>query len=554
MSDATPSAVPPAAAPPSVRCEAPGVPRAARALAWGNGILLAALALAFTWYLWPQWLRNPDLSHGLLMPVVFLLLLGVGRRTGPPRFPRAGIGTVAATALPAIAALVGLGAAGLFAISLGWSHSVVQFTLAAAFAAALLAALAAFSADPVRVVPVNWAILAAIGLWLLAAPMPPGTYSRLTLELQGWVTGRVLGALHLLGIAARQQGNVIELAGATVGVEEACSGIRSLLACLFAALFLSGFLVRRPAGRVVLLVLAAPLAIAMNVVRSLALTLLANAGVEIRGGWHDVTGYAVLVVTAALLTGLALALEPARARAPGGRTSPPVGRPGSRSAALAGQAVLGAFLAAACLIAGFFIVRTRPAVHAGRPAPDLAAVLPAAAEGWTVATTTDLFRFADALETNALCQRTYYRGSGGDETQVTIYLAYWPPGQTSVSNVALHTPDACWPGAGWQSRRQAATQFAGSVGGRALPPAEYRLFLYGDVVQHVWFWHLYNGTPIAQSDPRSVRELLGIAWRYGFRREGEQLFVRVSSNRPWDAIAGEPLLADVFARLRPLGL
>ncbi len=543
-----------AAPPPAGGGAGPDAPRIARALAWVNAVLLAALALAFTCYLWPQWLRNPDLSHGLLMPVVFLMLIGVSRRSGPARYPRAGIATVAATALPAIAALAGLGAAGLFAISLGWSHSVVGFILAAAFAAALLAALAAFSAEPLRLVPLNWAALAAIGLWLLAAPMPPGTYSRLTLELQSWVTGHVLAALHLLGVAARQEGNVIELAGATVGVEEACSGIRSLLACLFASLFLSALLLRRTTGRVVLLVLAAPLAVAMNLVRSLALTLLANAGVEIRGGWHDATGYAVLVVTAAVLAGFAFVLEPAGARPRYGAAQPPPGRPSSRAAVLANQATLGACLVAACLVAGFFVARTRPAVHAGRPAPDLAATLPAAAEGWTVVTTGDLFRFADTLETSALCQRTYYRGAGDDKTQITFYLAYWPPGQTSVSNVALHTPDACWPGAGWQSQRPAASRFAASLGGRPLPPAEYRLFSKGEFVQHVWFWHLYNGAAIAQSDPRSVRELLKIAWRYGFHREGEQLFVRVSSNRPWDAIAGEPLVAEVFARLRPLGL
>jgi len=73
-------------------------------------------------------------------------------------------------------------------------------------------------------------------------------------------------------------------------------------------------------------------------------------------------------------------------------------------------------------------------------------------------------------------------------------------------------------------------------------------------VQHVWFWHLYNGAPITQTDPRSARELLKIAWRHGFQREGEQLFVRVSSNRPWEAIAGEPLVAEIFSRLQPLGL
>ena len=137
---------------------------------------------------------------------------------------------------------------------------------------------------------------------------------------------------------------------------------------------------------------------------------------------------------------------------------------------------------------------------------------------------------------------------------MTVYLAYWPPGQASVSTVALHTPDACWPGAGWQPVAAAAARFAPAVAGRTLPAAESRLFTSSDMTQYVWFWHLYDGVSITPRDPRSPRELLAIAWRYGFRPTGEQLFVRVSSNRPWNAIAGEPLLAEIFNHLHAFGL
>jgi hypothetical protein len=92
------------------------------------------------------------------------------------------------------------------------------------------------------------------------------------------------------------------------------------------------------------------------------------------------------------------------------------------------------------------------------------------------------------------------------------------------------------------------------VGDRAIAPAEHRLFEAEKQPQHVWFWHLYDGAPITYRDPYSAVELLRIALRYGFRREGDQLFVRVSSNRPWSQIAQEPILAEFFARTRALGL
>jgi hypothetical protein len=92
------------------------------------------------------------------------------------------------------------------------------------------------------------------------------------------------------------------------------------------------------------------------------------------------------------------------------------------------------------------------------------------------------------------------------------------------------------------------------VGERAVADAEYRLFRSGDYPQHVWFWHLYDGRPIMYRDPYSPAELLRIAWRYGFRRDGDQVFVRFSSNRPWSQIANEPLVKELFGRLKTLGL
>jgi exosortase len=500
---------------------------ALQAVAWINVALLGALTLVLSVYLWPHWRHNPDLSHGLFMPLVFLLLIWESRRIGPLRHPPAGAASLAALVLLALAALAGLAAAGLFAVSLGWSHSLVVFTLAAAFTVALLAGLVALSCEPLRLIPLNWIAFTAVILWLLAVPMPPGTYTTLTLKLQTWITGHVLTALHVLGVAARQQGNLIELADTTVGVEEACSGIRSLIACLYAGLFFSALMVRRPWARALLLVLAAPLALVMNFVRSLTLTLLANAGIDIGGFWHDATGFAVLGVTAVVLVAVAVLLEPRRGAPAPASAKPAAGRV-SPAAAFGGQDILGVFLV-------------------------LAGLLPAAPSGWTMVTSTDLYRFADTLETHHLFQRSYFKGTADNFTQITFYLAYWPPGQTSVSNVALHTPDACWPGTGWQSVPATATRFTPVVAGQTLPTAEYRRFTHGEILQHVWFWQFYDGAAITQRDPRSPRELLAIAWRYGFHKNGEQLFVRVSSNHPWDAIAGEALMADVFANLRPFG-
>ncbi|MBI2497404.1 MAG: exosortase/archaeosortase family protein, partial [Opitutae bacterium] len=141
------------------------------------------------------------------------------------------------------------------------------------------------------------------------------------------MTGSVLQTLHLFGVPARQHGNIIELAVTSVGVEEACSGVRSLLSCVYAGFFFAAWQVRRPGGRLLLIVTAPLLALGMNFLRSLTLTLLANSGREIAGFWHDATGFAILGVTALVLAGLALLLEtgPAGAAPPG--IAPPAGAP-----------------------------------------------------------------------------------------------------------------------------------------------------------------------------------------------------------------------------------
>lgn len=517
-------------------------------LAKFNLILLAAALVALTLRLWPEWRSNPDLSHGLFMPVVFLLLLHEARTHGAPRFLRGGPPAWLGFGVLLAAGLLALGAAGLYAASVDWSHALVNFMLTVSVALFLGAALVAYASERVRWIGFNWSAIVAVWLWLLSAPIPPGTYTRLTLGLQLWVSEGVLRTLHILGIAAIRHGNIIHMANTTVGVEEACSGIRSLISCVFAGFFFSATLVRRPWARALIIGLSAPLALGMNFLRSLTLTLLSNAGIDITGLWHDATGFAVLGVTAALLGGLALLLER------GGKPAPTTPAPPAGAGRPPGvQFALGAGLTVAAALAVFFVANTRPAMRRDAPVPDLLALMPASPAGWQVATS-DLYEFAGTLQTDHLAQRRYTKPTPDGPLDLTIYVAYWRPGQAPVSLVASHTPDACWPGAGWTALPTPEPRTVLVADERTLAPAEYRQFKTAERPQYVWFWHLYDGRPISYRDPYSPTELLRIAWRYGFRHDGDQLFVRVSSNRPWTDIAAEPVLAAFFDRTQSLGL
>jgi exosortase len=519
-----------------------------------NLAVLAILAAALVAQLWPEWTHDADLSHGFLTPVACALLVCLCWRPGPGATLRGGTAVILAAGFGA-AALAGLWVAGLFAVTLDWASPLVDFTLACSFAFLLCGAIAAFADRRAALVPFKWAVLAAAVLWPLSSPIPPGTYSRLTSSLQLLVSDCVMRTLGLLGVAAHREGNIIELARGTVGIEEACSGVRSLISCVFAGVLFSAALTRRPWARILIIALSAPLALAMNFLRSLTLTLLVNRGVRVEGAWHDLTGYSVLVVTAAILVGVAVALDrglPAqerkRDRAPSPSGSPGPGRvPGP-------QVVLMCTLALAAATLVFFAANTSSSVRADAAVPDLAAILPESAAGWSVVTTPGLYRFAGTLRTDHLAQRVYVRGGPAGEERVTLYLAYWSKGQASVGLVESHTPDACWPGTGWVAQPVADPRVALEVGASRLPWAQHRLFVNGSYPQHVWFWQIYDGRSIEIGDPFSLKAHLGIALRFGFRKSGDQSFIRISSNRPWDEISHEPFVAEFFRRARALGL
>ncbi|MBI2510564.1 MAG: exosortase/archaeosortase family protein [Opitutae bacterium] len=535
---------------------APSPPASSRAwlrppVLWVSLPLLGFTA-AFVARLWGEWTSNPDLSHGIFAPVIFGLLLWEGARHGTSRWlPHSRLLGAAALLVTALGVAL-FAAAGLLAATVGWAHALVSFVLATALVTVWSGALLILASNRVRALPFNWTVLTAIGLWLLAAPLPDGTYRRVMLTLQHSVTSGVLDSLHILGIPARQLGNVIELANTSVGVEEACSGIRSLISCLYAGFFFAAWLVRGAVRRTVLILVAPVLAIAMNFIRSLALTLMANAGTDIAGFWHDATGYAILGITALALAGLASLLG-----SPPRETTAPAS---SQLVAAMPRAWLGSFaaLAATALaLAVFFTTYHRRPPSASSSiaaAVEPEKLIPETAAGWHVETARDLYRFSALLRTRQLAERSYFRRTPAGFTQITLYVAHWAPGEASVSSVAAHTPDACWPGGGWAVGRVPDPQVRLEVGSQRLPTAEHRFFTQGALPQHVWFWHIYNDRPINYRDPYSVPALFEIAWRYGFRRDGHQYFVRFSSNQPWEKISREPLVQEIFARLAAIGI
>jgi exosortase/archaeosortase family protein len=131
---------------------------------------------------------------------------------------------------------------------------------------------------------------------LVAVPWPTVIEGPLIRALAGANASVTVETLGLFGVPALRHGNIIEVNTGPVGIDEACSGIRSFQAALMIALFL-GQLFRLTLSRRVVCVLAGfALSFVFNVGRTVLLTYVASVkGIAAIRTWHDPAGVAILV-------------------------------------------------------------------------------------------------------------------------------------------------------------------------------------------------------------------------------------------------------------------
>src|SRR6185503_11709822 len=93
----------------------------------------------------------------------------------------------------------------------------------------------------------------AFAFILIALPMPTFIYNPIVSGLQHRIANLNVIILNLAGIAARQSGSLIQLPSGTIGIDEACSGIRSLQSTVMATLFIGYLSLKRRSLQVLLL-------------------------------------------------------------------------------------------------------------------------------------------------------------------------------------------------------------------------------------------------------------------------------------------------------------
>ena len=292
-----------------------------------TALLLCAGFLGFV--AWDQhhwWQLKEDYGFGWLVPlfVAFVVhdrwprTVAALQACAAPGSPRAAGAARALLALVAYGALAGgagmflIGALyragngasypGTLAITLGTS-TLVLTTLFLNAPEGDAAPAPARLRDDARLRLVGLFVFPAL-VWLVSAPMVSVVEQNLSLFLLTRVTSVIFFVFDLLGFHIEQSGNVLVLPPFNgqpnqVGVEQACSGIRSLTGCLFAGSFLAAVFLEQLWKKILLVAMSMVFAFFTNLLRGLFLTGWAyKYGSEsMEKQVHDIAGYSVLGLT-----------------------------------------------------------------------------------------------------------------------------------------------------------------------------------------------------------------------------------------------------------------
>src|ERR1039458_7905528 len=309
------------------------------ALKWA----LVLLPLAYLWFrlinnLWPEWTTNPQYGYGLLVPFLCLGLLirrwekkqkaesgkQPGEVTSPLEYGKDSTGHGNFTGQ------------GPVKYAKDFTGQRKQKSTV------LLFALLAFLYLPTRLIeaeipewrPIQWLLgievigltLCAIDLgkgrgWLrqlafpilfffVAIPWPSPIEAPIIQTLTRLSASITIEALGWLGVPAMAHGNVIEVATGMVGIDEACSGIRSFQSSIMISLFFGEFYALSRSRRWLLVPAGFVFSMAFNVCRMALLTLIAaKKGIPAISQYHDPTGVTIAIACTVALWGAALLLR-----------------------------------------------------------------------------------------------------------------------------------------------------------------------------------------------------------------------------------------------------
>lgn len=258
-------------------------------------LLTAALVVALAWAYWlvipglvAQWWDQPEYSHGFLVPPVAGYLVWSKRHELGATTVQPGYWGLALMAFALLVYVTGNVGADLFLQRLS------------------LVLMIAGAALYVTGWPMLRTVLFPLAFLLLMIPLPGIVFNSIAFPLQLLAAQVSSVFMESCGVPVFREGNVLHLASTSLDVEEACSGIRSLLSLTTLGVLYCYLAYSTWTPRVLVMLAIVPIAIAANVFRVSMTGLLAHyMSVDTAlGVFHVAGGWSVFLVAAALLLGV----------------------------------------------------------------------------------------------------------------------------------------------------------------------------------------------------------------------------------------------------------
>ena len=444
-------------------------------------LALSFLFLAALWFvlcreLSGEWLVNEQYSFGWFVPLFALYLFWLRwQDRPPPEIPNSksqarNNGFAALIAIPALVVLLPVR---LFEIAnpewrlLAWVHTA---------AVVILTLLLIWCGGPAGAGWLRHFAFPVVFIFI-AVPWPTLVETPVIQGLMRIVANVAAETAMLLGIPAQVEGNLIRVGTGLVGVNEACSGIRSLQTSLMIGLLFGELKRLSVLRRVVLIAGAVVIALFANFLR--AVFLVAVAGTENISEvtrWHDVAGYTILALVFFGTIGLAYLLGKSAITSPKSKTSNQNSQSAIRNAQ---SAIPASYLAAAlCWLlfveigtAAWYRVHERNLISGIRWSvqwpeqspnfrklkidPEIRGVLrfdEGETAAWTIPSPSTsgnapLAKDFGAREPDDF--QTPVNRSRENTISCLLYVFRWEPGRNSALLANLHRPDVCLPASGW---------------------------------------------------------------------------------------------------------
>jgi len=248
-----------------------------------SAIIVACLVLLYFRVLQglvSDWIHMPDFSHGFLIPFVSIYFV-YERRNQLKTLPLSGnwVG---------LEWLI-LGVILLFFGKIANQWFTMEFSLLVVLCGIILYLL---GKEFLRM------LLFPLCFLIFMIPLPSILMQQITFPMQLFASKLASRSLDLMDIPVLREGNIIQLANASLEVAEACSGIRSLVSLLALSVVFAYFSQKTTLKRVLLVLLTFPIAIIANAARVTGTGILAHHyGDKIaQGFFHGFSGWILFVV------------------------------------------------------------------------------------------------------------------------------------------------------------------------------------------------------------------------------------------------------------------